>query len=96
MAKASVRTRYVCTACGAVSPQWAGQCPECGEWNTLEAQRQSTAPAGTRGSTTVSAQYAGDAGIRSLADIPRDRETRFPRGLVNSTVCLAAAWSPAA
>jgi DNA repair protein RadA/Sms len=27
--------RYVCQACGAVSSKWAGQCADCGEWNTL-------------------------------------------------------------
>lgn len=81
MAKASTKIRYVCTACGGTSPQWAGQCPECGEWNTLEEQLQPTAPAGGRGSTQVSAHYAGDSGIRTLAEVPRDRETRFPVGI---------------
>ena len=27
---------YVCTECGYRSPKWNGQCPDCGEWNTLE------------------------------------------------------------
>lgn len=27
---------YVCTACGNVSSKWAGKCPACGEWSTLE------------------------------------------------------------
>jgi DNA repair protein RadA/Sms len=26
---------YVCQACGAVQAKWSGQCPACGEWNTL-------------------------------------------------------------
>lgn len=30
-----VKTVYVCSECGYVSPKWNGQCPECGEWNTL-------------------------------------------------------------
>jgi len=33
---AKKRTRYACRQCGAVQPRWLGQCPECGEWNTLE------------------------------------------------------------
>jgi len=33
MAKA--RTLYVCTECGGESPKWQGQCPHCGNWNTL-------------------------------------------------------------
>jgi DNA repair protein RadA/Sms len=27
---------YACQKCGATSPKWVGQCPECGEWNCLE------------------------------------------------------------
>ena len=33
MAKA--RTVYVCQSCGATHGRWAGQCPACGEWNTI-------------------------------------------------------------
>ncbi|MCW3849563.1 DNA repair protein RadA [Sphingomonas sp. LB-2] len=32
---AKPRKRYVCQACGSVSSQWAGQCGDCGDWNTL-------------------------------------------------------------
>ncbi|ALG71385.1 DNA repair protein RadA [Azospirillum thiophilum] len=28
-------TRYVCQACGASFPKWAGKCDACGEWNSL-------------------------------------------------------------
>ena len=31
-----LKTVYKCTNCGYKSPKWAGKCPECGEWNTLE------------------------------------------------------------
>ncbi len=33
MAKST--TQYVCQNCGEAFPKWAGQCPNCGEWNTL-------------------------------------------------------------
>jgi DNA repair protein RadA/Sms len=29
-------SRFVCRACGAVTPKWAGRCETCGEWNTVE------------------------------------------------------------
>ena len=29
------RKRYVCQACGSVSPRWQGQCADCSEWNSL-------------------------------------------------------------
>lgn len=33
---AKPQLRYVCQACGSVQPKWMGQCPDCGEWNTLQ------------------------------------------------------------
>ncbi len=35
MAKKPI-ANYVCSACGAMTSAWAGRCPQCGEWNTLE------------------------------------------------------------
>ncbi|MEM8584142.1 MAG: DNA repair protein RadA [Bacteroidota bacterium] len=32
---AKVKTTFFCTSCGSESPKWMGQCPSCGEWNTL-------------------------------------------------------------
>jgi DNA repair protein RadA/Sms len=32
---AKPKKRYVCQACGSVSSQWAGQCADCGDWNSL-------------------------------------------------------------
>lgn len=32
---AKLQKRYVCQACGSVTSKWAGQCADCGEWNTL-------------------------------------------------------------
>jgi len=29
------RKQFVCQACGGVSPRWQGQCPDCGDWNSL-------------------------------------------------------------
>ena len=26
---------YSCTECGSQAPKWAGQCGDCGAWNTL-------------------------------------------------------------
>jgi len=32
---AKTKVAYVCNACGAQTSKWAGQCADCGEWNTL-------------------------------------------------------------
>ena len=31
------KDQFKCTACDGVTTKWQGQCPHCGEWNTLEA-----------------------------------------------------------
>ncbi|MFM7575879.1 MAG: hypothetical protein ACKO5Q_02900 [Microcystaceae cyanobacterium] len=33
---AKPRTRYVCQACGADTPQWLGKCSSCGTYGTLQ------------------------------------------------------------
>jgi DNA repair protein RadA/Sms len=44
---------HVCSACGAEAPRWLGQCPGCGEWNTLvEEQRSAPAAKGRGGGAT--------------------------------------------
>ena len=40
------KTVYICQQCGHESLRWAGQCPECGEWNTLVEQIKETRRAG--------------------------------------------------
>jgi DNA repair protein RadA/Sms len=37
---ARATTIYVCEACHGQAPKWQGQCPHCGEWNSLTAQVQ--------------------------------------------------------
>ena len=44
MAKTS--TTFVCTDCGGESLRWAGQCPHCRAWNTLQEFQVRKAPAG--------------------------------------------------
>ncbi|HTY48979.1 MAG TPA: DNA repair protein RadA [Steroidobacteraceae bacterium] len=41
---------FICSACGGGSPKWVGQCPQCGDWNTLEQRAAPGAPARTRAS----------------------------------------------
>ncbi len=50
-------TVFVCSACGAESPKWQGQCAQCGEWNTLEATTRRSAP-GSAARSRVSSRQA--------------------------------------
>lgn len=40
------KTIYRCESCGAQTPKWAGQCPDCGNWNTLVETAQPAASVG--------------------------------------------------
>lgn len=39
---AKVKTKFVCSSCGYVSPKWMGRCPNCQNWNTLVEEVEET------------------------------------------------------
>lgn len=43
MAKAA--HRFICSGCGSLQPKWAGKCPDCGQWDTMEQYAVSDAEA---------------------------------------------------
>jgi DNA repair protein RadA/Sms len=64
MARASAV--FVCGSCGGETLKWQGQCPLCGEWNSLAEQRlASSRPA------AAAAPVALSAGLQAAADTPR-------------------------
>ena len=68
---------YACTDCGSEFPKWAGQCGECGAWNTLTEIIREAAPKGPR-----AGGYAGQvAKVTVLEDVKVDAESRVPSGL---------------
>lgn len=40
---AKTKSVYCCTSCGAQAPKWAGQCSDCGAWNSLTEERYDSA-----------------------------------------------------
>ena len=52
---------FVCSACGGETLKWQGQCPACGEWNSLE-QRAARRPASARAGSGPGSSAAGPAG----------------------------------
>jgi DNA repair protein RadA/Sms len=88
---ARVKEAFVCQTCGAASPKWQGQCPACGEWNTLVAELQS-APArsarATRHETPVSlAEEAAHEPAR-LSTGSAELDRVLGGGLVRGSVTL--------
>jgi len=76
MAKA--KTNYTCTECGGVANKWTGQCPSCGQWNTLV--ETLVEAAGNR----FSNQHQGlaqTAPVMTLADIEAIDVPRFGTGI---------------
>jgi len=68
---------YSCTECGATAPKWQGQCPGCGQWNTLvESIMESATPAASR-----FASLAGASQLQTLASIKPREEPRQPTGI---------------
>ncbi|MFL6718711.1 MAG: DNA repair protein RadA [Burkholderiaceae bacterium] len=77
MAKA--KTNYTCSACGGISSKWAGQCPACGEWNTLV---ETTIETGNNRYTNSQPQGLAQASpVMSLADIEAIDVPRFGTGI---------------
>ncbi|MCP5301157.1 MAG: DNA repair protein RadA [Chromatiaceae bacterium] len=78
VSKAS-KTVYVCIECGAQAPKWAGQCTDCGAWNTL----QETVAAPMVKADGRFGGYAGDNGarIRVLSDVVAEHTERLPTGM---------------
>lgn len=70
-AKAKLTSDYVCRDCGHRQARWAGQCPACQAWNTLEEQARSQAPrpGGRRGDGLG---IAASASPEPLAEVQGD------------------------
>src|SRR5271154_1329230 len=61
-------TIHTCSQCGLQSGQWHGQCPECGEWNTLVEER--VAPARAKGAGQGRRLRTADAGGVGPRSVP--------------------------
>lgn len=70
-----VKTFFACSSCGSSFVKWSGQCPECGQWNTL--QEEQTWPSRT---TSRGRVVAATSPVR-LADVPASAETSLPIGI---------------
>ena len=71
---AKQKTVHACTECGGQTAKWQGQCPHCGQWNTLVETVATPAP--TRFQTVAGAASP----VRSLASVEAKDTPRFPTG----------------
>jgi DNA repair protein RadA/Sms len=73
---------HVCSACGHEASRWAGQCPGCGEWNTLVEQVRRTAAPG-RGSGSGGGRASARAAVKPVAlrDVAAVERERLRTGI---------------
>lgn len=73
---AKTKTQYSCTECGALSPKWAGQCGDCGAWNTLV---ESVVEGNKESKSARFKGYAGAtelSGVKPLQAVPQEQIIR--------------------
>lgn len=72
---------YVCSNCGYETAKWAGKCPDCGEWNTLE-ETVKTPAISNKASGTVSMSGAVSLNRpQTIQEIDTNDELRYHTGL---------------
>ena len=76
------RSVYICEECGASSPRWAGKCPDCGAWNSMEEQ-----PAPSKSATNAARRAASGSVIAPTAtpiplnDVTTTEQPRISTGI---------------
>ncbi|KAB1652966.1 DNA repair protein RadA [Pseudoclavibacter chungangensis] len=72
----TTKAPYACTACGATSLKWLGQCPECQAWGTIE--ERGTQAGGAR---VQAALVPASRAALSIVETPLDQVTHRPTGI---------------
>ena len=77
MAK-KLKSAYVCTDCGADYPGWAGQCNQCGAWNTIKELRLGSSKPGRDNSGYAGAAHSE---VHLLSEVNLAQAERISTGL---------------
>ena len=71
------KTVYCCAECGNETSNWAGRCPACGAWNTLQ---EVTIETGSGKKSAVSVRAAAGK-AKPLSELDTSEEIRFATGI---------------
>jgi DNA repair protein RadA/Sms len=74
-AMARTATSFVCQACGAVAPKWAGRCDACNGWNTLTEEAPAAPVSGSGGIALPKGRAARLVGLKRAGPAPARIET---------------------
>lgn len=73
-----LKSVYICQSCEYISPQWVGQCSNCGEWNTfVETVQEST----SKSSNSLRSSSGAVKTPQRLADVSINETKRVPTGV---------------
>jgi DNA repair protein RadA/Sms len=79
MKSASTKSFYACAKCGAVFARWAGQCPDCGAWDTMHEEK---ATGGVRAVEKGTSRKRREApATQTLAEISLDTAAVIATGI---------------
>lgn len=70
------KTVFLCSNCGNETPKWAGRCPACGQWNTLEEYTPTPAA-----KTAAVSSVRRAAVAKRLPEVTTDETLRFTTGM---------------
>jgi DNA repair protein RadA/Sms len=72
---------HVCSSCGHTEARWHGQCPGCGEWNTLVEERAPAAAGGRSGRGGTAKARAAARPVTALRDVAAAKVPRLRTGI---------------
>lgn len=72
------KTIYCCSECGNETANWAGKCPSCGAWNTLQEVRQDTR---IQRRTSGAGRSYSTQRPKKIAELDTSAEIRFSTGI---------------
>ncbi len=78
---AKKKTSYICSSCGAESSTWSGKCYNCGEWNSLDEQVDTSSTAITKAGRSLTPKKVGE-------HIRTDAYKRLKTGLSDVDIVL--------
>ncbi|MBV6307104.1 DNA repair protein RadA [Candidimonas humi] len=73
---AKTKTTYICNECGGSSLKWAGKCPHCGAWNSLQESVESEP-----GSHRYAPLAGATSAVLNLAQVEAREQPRQPSGI---------------
>ena len=72
-----IKTQYCCNECGAITPKWSGQCPDCLTWNSMVESVIEKTTASKRIGTSPGSQPV----VRTLDEVIAADQSRLSTGI---------------